>query len=263
MLARIECRSQRLLGVPGGDVPVPRPALELAELEQDRRHHPFLRTGELLLERRGEDGWKSAQEVAGRRHSRRADHAFPSHQLGVEYAPGEGGVEILQAGSGGRPWAVAAGARSAALVAAASGDLAAATEAIERALAEHERLPQPFEFARTLLVLGGVQRRQRQKRLARETLGRALETFQRLGTPLWAEKTRDELRRIGGRPAAPAELTPVEERVARLAAGGCTNREIADALFMSVKTVERHLSHAFGKLGVSSRRELRSRLAAA
>ena len=163
----------------------------------------------------------------------------------------------------GRPWAVAAGARSAALVAAASGDLAAATEAIERALAEHERLPQPFEFARTLLVLGGVQRRQRQKRLARETLGRALETFQRLGTPLWAEKTRDELRRIGGRPAAPAELTPVEERVARLAAGGCTNREIADALFMSVKTVERHLSHAFGKLGVSSRRELRSRLAAA
>jgi DNA-binding NarL/FixJ family response regulator len=69
--------------------------------------------------------------------------------------------------------------------------------------------------------------------------------------------------RIGGRAPAPADLTRTERQAANLAACGYTNREIAEAMFVSVKTVERHLSHVFSKLGVHSRRELRSMAAPA
>lgn len=155
-----------------------------------------------------------------------------------------------------RPWALATGARCRGLLAAATGELDAGLAALGEALDHHERLLQPFEFARTLLVLGTVQRRRRQKRLAREPLGRALEIFERLGSPLWADRARDELARIGGRALAPAALTPTEERVAELVAAGWTNREVAESLFMSVKTIERHLTHIYAKLGVRSRREL-------
>jgi DNA-binding NarL/FixJ family response regulator len=120
----------------------------------------------------------------------------------------------------------------------------------------HERLPDPFELARTLLVQGTIRRRAKQKRPAREALDAALEIFERLGAIPWAESTRAELDAIGGRPAPTGELTPTEERVARLAAAGRTNREIAEALFLSVRTVEGHLSHAYHKLGVRSRTEL-------
>ena len=118
----------------------------------------------------------------------------------------------------GRRFALSTGARSVALVCAARGDLAGASAALERALAAHGDLQQPFELARTLLVLGGVRRRQRQKRLAREALVQSLGLFERLRAPLWAEKARDELSRIGGRPAAPAELSAAEQRVGALAA---------------------------------------------
>jgi DNA-binding CsgD family transcriptional regulator len=81
--------------------------------------------------------------------------------------------------------------------------------------------------------------------------------FGALGAPVWAERARAEAARIGGRrPPSGDGLTQAEERVARLAAGGMTNREIADALYMSVRTVEGHLSHIYRKLGVRSRTEL-------
>jgi DNA-binding CsgD family transcriptional regulator len=69
----------------------------------------------------------------------------------------------------------------------------------------------------------------------------ALETFRTLGAPLWATKAEEALARIGARVASPEELTPTEERVAGLVAEGLTNREVADALFVSVKTVETNL----------------------
>ncbi len=77
-----------------------------------------------------------------------------------------------------------------------------------------------------------------------------------LGAPLWAERTQAELRRIGLRPAAPLSLTPTEERVADLVATGHTNREVAQALFLSVHTVEDNLRRIYRKLGVRSRTEL-------
>jgi len=120
----------------------------------------------------------------------------------------------------------------------------------------HEGLTMPFELGRTLLVQGGVRRRARQKRAAREALEQALGIFEELGARLWAEKTRSELARIGGRRAVLGELTEAERRVARLAAAGRTNREIADSLYTSVRTVEGHLSHIYRKLGIRSRSEL-------
>jgi DNA-binding CsgD family transcriptional regulator len=158
-----------------------------------------------------------------------------------------------------RAWALATGARCRTLLAAARGDLSAALAAAGEAVRDHDRLPLPFELGRTLLVKGAVERRAKQKREARETLTQALDTFQKLGAPLWAEKARAELARIGGRAPAPLALTPTEGRVAELVAAGSTNREVADALFLSVHTVEANLKRIYRKLGIRSRTELASR----
>jgi DNA-binding CsgD family transcriptional regulator len=156
----------------------------------------------------------------------------------------------------GRPWSLAVAARYRGLLAAARGDFPAALVSLDEALASHQELSMPFELARTLLVQGSVRRRARQKRAARESLDRALEIFERLPAPLWADKARSELARVSGRQPMTGELSPVERRVARLAAAGRTNKEIADALFLSARTVAGHLSHVYGKLGVRSRTEL-------
>jgi DNA-binding CsgD family transcriptional regulator len=155
-----------------------------------------------------------------------------------------------------RPWALAVAARYRGLLAAARGDFAAALDSLDDALKHHERLPMPFELGRTLLVQGTIRRRARRKRPAREALEQAVEIFEELGAPLWTARARGELERVGGVATGPTGLTPTERRVAELVAGGKTNREVADALFISVKTVEANLSRVFHKLGVSSRREV-------
>jgi DNA-binding CsgD family transcriptional regulator len=159
-----------------------------------------------------------------------------------------------------RPWAVAAAARARGMLTAARGDLPAARAALERALEEHRRVPQPFELARTLLVKGEVERRAKQKRAARSALEQALGIFQALGAPLWAQRARADLARVGGVVPASGELTPTEQRIAELVGEGMKNREVADALFISVKTVEANLSRIFHKLGVRSRSELVRRI---
>jgi DNA-binding CsgD family transcriptional regulator len=155
-----------------------------------------------------------------------------------------------------RPWSLAVAARYRGLLASARGDLPGALASLDEALDSHQEQSMPFELARTLLVQGSVRRRARQKRAARESLHRALEIFERLPAPLWADKARAELARVSGRQPMTGELTPIERRVARLAAAGRTNKEIADALFVSPRTVAGHLSHVYGKLGVRSRTEL-------
>jgi DNA-binding CsgD family transcriptional regulator len=162
----------------------------------------------------------------------------------------------------GGPWALAAAARCRGLLAAAEGDLAAAFEAFERALAEHGRMQGTFECGRTLLALGSTRRRAKQKRAAREALEQALALFEELGARLWAAKAREELARIGGRRPASKNLTETERRVASLAAEGHSNKEIAAALFVSVHTVEAHLSRIYRKLEIRSRAELGRRIAA-
>ena len=155
-----------------------------------------------------------------------------------------------------RPFALATAARARGLVLAARGDVDGALAELERSLAEHDRLGWPFERARTLLALGVVLRRGKQKRAARQTLAQALALFDGLGARLWSAKTTAELARIGGRAAGTGALTPTERRVAELVAEGRTNREVADLLFLSAKTVAAHLTSAYAKLGVRSRTEL-------
>lgn len=154
-----------------------------------------------------------------------------------------------------RAWMLAVSARCRSMLLAARGDMDAASEVAERALREHQRLPMPFELARTQLLAGQVQRRRRQREAASATLREALAAFEELGTPLWAERARAELNRASGTRTR-AELTASERRVAELAASGMSNRDMAAALFISPKTVEANLSRIYRKLNIHSRAEL-------
>jgi DNA-binding CsgD family transcriptional regulator len=158
------------------------------------------------------------------------------------------------------PWALATAARCQARLLLAEGDTDGALAAFDQALHEHRRTPGAFERSRTLLALGSAQRRARRVRDARNTLGEALRRFDELGAPLWAEQTRAELGRIGGRAGSRNELTPAEQRVAALVAEGRTNKEVAAALVVSVHTVEAALTQVYRKLDVRSRTELARRL---
>jgi DNA-binding CsgD family transcriptional regulator len=161
----------------------------------------------------------------------------------------------------GRAWTLATAARCRALLLAARGGTLDAIQALEEAIGHHQDLTMPFELGRTLLIMGQMQRRAKRKLLARQHLERALGIFQSLPAPVWADRTRSELSRIGLRPPAPLALTATEERVAVLAASGHTNRQVAQALFLSPRTVEANLARVYRKLGVSSRAELGAAMA--
>jgi DNA-binding CsgD family transcriptional regulator len=155
------------------------------------------------------------------------------------------------------PWATAVAARCRALLT----EDAEAQQAFETALELHEREPSEFERARTQLSYGERLRRLRHRRRAREQLHAALGSFQRIGARPWAERARAELRASGEHlrrhgPAADEQLTPQELQVSLAAAEGLTNKEIGARLFLSPKTVEFHLSHAYRKLDVRARGEL-------
>jgi DNA-binding CsgD family transcriptional regulator len=155
-----------------------------------------------------------------------------------------------------RAWTLAVGARCRAMLLAAEGDLDAAVDTAEQAMVEHDRLPMPFERARTQLLLGQIQRRQRRKENATVTLRQALSAVEDMGNRLWAARIRAELDRCTVAPRGTGELTPAERRVAELAASGMTNRDVAAALFISPKTVEANLARIYRKLGIHSRAEL-------
>ena len=160
-----------------------------------------------------------------------------------------------------RAWALAILVRSRGLLLAARGDFEGAFASFERALAEHARTTDPFQHARTLLALGRAQRRAKKRGAARTTLEDALARLERLGAPLWAEQTRAELARIGGRAPSGGELTEAERRIAGLVAEGRTNRDVAAALFLTEHSVETALTRVYRKLGVRSRGELARLLA--
>ncbi|HXJ67035.1 MAG TPA: LuxR C-terminal-related transcriptional regulator, partial [Actinomycetota bacterium] len=159
-----------------------------------------------------------------------------------------------------RVWALATGARCRGLLLAARGDLTGALDSLQLALVHHERLPEPFALARTLFCLGRIQRRGKLRAEARTSFERSLRIYGDLGARPWAERAGREARRVGLRAAGPLDLTPTEEQVAALVAEGRTNREAADALFMSVNTIEWNLTRIYRKLGVRSRTELAAKL---
>jgi DNA-binding CsgD family transcriptional regulator len=160
------------------------------------------------------------------------------------------------------PWARAAVAFSRGVAAAASADEEHALAHLEDAVEMFGRLPLPLDLGRALLALGSAQRRSRRLRDARTSLANAVRIFDERGAPLWADRARRELARIGGRPRADATLTPSELRVAELVADGLTNKEVAARLFVTDRTVEGHLSRIYAKLGLRSRAELARRFTA-
>jgi DNA-binding CsgD family transcriptional regulator len=164
----------------------------------------------------------------------------------------------------GRISALAAARRGRSLVAAHSGDR---ERAFANARAAHGILdgtPLVYERARALLTLGVVARRFKERGAARRALTESLEQFNRMGAASLAERVRRELDRIDGRAASAAgdrsSLTATETRVAERAAAGDTTRQIADALFISAKTVEANLTRIYRKLGVVNRAQLAARM---
>jgi DNA-binding NarL/FixJ family response regulator len=139
-------------------------------------------------------------------------------------------------------------------------------DALEEAVAVLDGTPPRLELAKALTAHGAALRRDRRPTEAREPLRRAVELAGECGATPLAEQARAELHAAGARPrtvalAGPAALTPSERRVAELAVDGGTNREIAQTLYVTPKTVEVHLSNAYRKLGIRSRRELAASLA--
>jgi len=157
-----------------------------------------------------------------------------------------------------RPWMLAVGARCRSMWLAARGEVEAAEQAARQAITHHQRLPMPFEAARTQLLLGQLQRRQRHREAGAATLRTALAAFEEMGTPLWAERARAALAQTAPTPGS--GLIPSEQRIGELAASGLSNLEIAAKLFISSKTVEANLTRIYRKLGIRSRAQLTSRL---
>jgi DNA-binding CsgD family transcriptional regulator len=132
---------------------------------------------------------------------------------------------------------------------------------LEEACAVLEDAPARLEQARALAALGEGRRRGRRPTDAREPLRRALELAEIAGATPLVERARAELYATGARPRTTAllgirSLTSSERRVADLAADGFSNRDIAQSLYVTPKTVEVHLSNTYRKLGIGSRREL-------
>jgi DNA-binding NarL/FixJ family response regulator len=131
----------------------------------------------------------------------------------------------------------------------AAGDATAALRTLRRAWQLWQALDCPYEAAEARRLLGMACRNAGDEDGAELAISAARATFERLGATLEASRTAELL----GASTLPAGLTAREAEVLRLVATGKTNREIADELCLSVKTVARHLSNIFGKLGVSSR----------
>jgi DNA-binding CsgD family transcriptional regulator len=161
-------------------------------------------------------------------------------------------------------WALATAARSTALLAEPEQQDVLYQEAIDRFSNTRLRV----DLARTQLLYGEALRRRGRRADARTQLRRAHSLLTDLGTAAFADRARRELQAAGGRaenkpvrnPDPATDLTLEETRVARLAADGHTNREIAAQLFISPSTVEYHLRKSFRKLGVQSRTQLATKL---
>ncbi|MFG2794685.1 ATP-binding protein [Streptomyces sp. NPDC048419] len=165
--------------------------------------------------------------------------------------------ELTFARRWGAPWALGRALRVNGLVAAKDDGLEFLREAVKVLENSSARL----EHAKALAHLGAALRRAGHRRDASPHLRQALDLATRCGASPLAEFARDELKAAGGRPrrpelTGPGSLTFSESRIAELAAGGATNRQIAQDLYVTVKTVEVHLSAVYRKLGITSRAQL-------
>jgi DNA-binding CsgD family transcriptional regulator len=161
------------------------------------------------------------------------------------------------------PNAQAIAHRCDALLLAAHGRIPEAIDEMDAALADHARRTLPPELARTLLEKGALQRRAKQKSAAKQTLEEALALLEPLDAEILKARARDELSRLGLRRTMPSNgLTAAQTRVAQLVAAGMSNQEIATSLYMSRRSVESHLTKIYRELGIRSRSQLATALAA-
>ncbi len=170
--------------------------------------------------------------------------------------------ELELARTWGAPRALGAALRAAGLVAGGKNGLTLLEEAVE-VLADS---PARLEHAKARTELGAALRRANRRAEAREQLRQALELATHCGAAPLAARAETELLATGARPrrislSGVESLTPSERRVAVLAAEGPTNREIAQALFVTTRTVEVHLTSSYRKLNISSRSQLAAALA--
>jgi DNA-binding CsgD family transcriptional regulator/tetratricopeptide (TPR) repeat protein len=173
-------------------------------------------------------------------------------------------VRLLTRLATGNPGPVTLGflSRAQALVAGDDpGAYAEAEDHYQDAINQHGQAPGPAHLARSHLVYGEWLRRAKRPRAARDSLRIAHRLFEEIGAQAFARRARLELSAAGETVPARAarrghDLTPQEEQVARLAAGGATNAEIAGQLYLSPNTVDYHLRKVFRKLGITSRRHL-------
>jgi DNA-binding CsgD family transcriptional regulator len=140
------------------------------------------------------------------------------------------------------------------------------TRLLRESVATLREASMPLELARSLADLGAALRRTNSRSEARAQLREAADLAQRCGAEALEERVLEELRVAGAKPRRRAlsgadSLTPGEQRVARAAAGGASNREIAQELFVSLRTVEMHLTNTYRKLGIASRGELAGAIA--
>jgi DNA-binding CsgD family transcriptional regulator len=162
--------------------------------------------------------------------------------------------ELALARAFGGPRALGVALRAAGLVADGDGGLAL----LQEAAAVQAGSGAALEQARVLIDLGSALRHRGRRTDARPLLREGLDAAVRCGAEVLAQRARDELLATGAqlrreRLTGPDALTPSERRVAKLAAQGRSNPEIAQALFLTRRTVETHLTHAYQKLGISSR----------
>jgi DNA-binding CsgD family transcriptional regulator len=187
----------------------------------------------------------------------RSQAAIAYHRLGQRDSARElAEEELALARAFGAPRAIGTALIAAGLV---TGDPRG--ELLEEAVCVLERSPARVELARALVTRGAWMRRQGHRVAARPLLTRGLELARSCGAGPLAEDASEELASAGGRPrnilrTGRDALTPTELRVARLAAQGLSNPEIAQAQFVTLKTVETQLGSCYRKLGIGSRREL-------
>jgi DNA-binding CsgD family transcriptional regulator len=172
-------------------------------------------------------------------------------------------AELTRARSLGQPRGIGGALRAVA----AAGGREDPSAVLEEAVAVFRASPARMELAQTLCDLGAAHRRAGRRVAAREPIREAMEIAHACGAIPLTTLAREELAASGARPrrdrwAGPDALTPSERRVAELAIAGHTNREIAQALFVTTKTIGTHLGHIYGKLGLQGA-EARERLAAA
>jgi DNA-binding CsgD family transcriptional regulator len=227
--------------------------IHLARGEPEHALEAALRAGrvavEALMPNPSTSPWRSRAGLAAARlgrHDQAQELLDEELALARSYgAPRPIGVALMHAG-------LARGARG--------------VEELEEAVAVLAGSPATLEHARALVYLGAALRRARRPSAAREVLQEGLEASVACEALALEEYARGELAAAGGRPVrrrrrAAEGLTPSERRVAELAASGMSNREIAQALFVSLRTVETHLTRTYRKLGIDRRPQLGDALA--